>query len=363
MYNIDNCDGGGGGGGGGISLTSKKKFKRNNRATFKKLKHMKQLEKFKEKLQHFGWRYNFINNNVPYYIGEELDNIRENELIKEYTKSLLVKAINTHSDKSNYEILYATGLSKKYINKLIYVIHPLYNTCYTHNQLLDIAIEYALGIYEKILKNDQKYLVNTVNLDTWVPDTTFKYLCNISKHLNTKLCENALLNFPDINNENSRLFFHATNIRSALSIVKQGISHIDGRKCLDFGINPSFYMTPDIKIAINWSNKKQRLWEGETCILIFRIPHIYMDAMKGKVFENATSEWEELVTSSRRCIVKMNDLDLFDTVYGPMASNIHAIDKNNKFARPHNILKFQLASKSVMSDMYFNKCYAGIIFI
>ena len=34
-----------------------------------------------------------------------------------------------------------------------------------------------------------------------------------------------------------------------------------------------------------------------------------MDAMKGKVFENATSEWEELVTSSRRCIVKMNDLD------------------------------------------------------
>ena len=99
------------------------------------------------------------------------------------------------------------------------------------------------------------------------------------------------------------------------------------------------------------------------CILVFKIPHVFLEAMKCKVFKSATAEWEERVTSSRRCIVKSNDLDMFDTLYGPMASNIHSIEQDNKFARPHNTPKFQLASKSVASDDYYNKCFAGALFM
>ena len=57
-----------------------------------------------------------------------------------------------------------------------------------------------------------------------------------------------------------------------------------------------------------------------------------------------------------------NPLTGKQTVYVPDFF-IQYIDKNNKIARPHSILKFQLASKSVISDMYYNKCYAGIMFI
>jgi hypothetical protein len=261
-------------------------------------------------------------------------------------------------------MLYAAGLSRRHANRLAYVILPLHKTCYTQIQLLEIAVEYALGMYDKVLKPGQTYFVDTPVMDTWIPNTTFKYACNVSEstHLYIRAFEVVLQSFPDLHGS-AKLYFHATNIRGALSIVRQGISHTDGRKCLDFGINPSFYLTPDIRTAVKWCIKKKRVWQGEMCILVFKIPHVFLEAMKGKVFESATAEWEELVTSSRRCIVKINDLDLFDTVYGPMASNIHSIDKDNKFARPHKTPKFQLASKSVASDAYYNKCFSGALFM
>ena len=40
--------------------------------------------------------------------------------------------------------------------------------------------------------------------------------------------------------------FHATNWESALSIASTGPDFTSGRRCLDFGIRPSFYVTPDV---------------------------------------------------------------------------------------------------------------------
>ena len=88
------------------------------------------------------------------------------------------------------------------------------------------------------------------------------------------------------------------------------------------------------------------------------IPTVSTIALNTKIFTEATNEWQELVTSSRRCKVKFNLLDRFDAIYGPMAANINGIQS----AYPHKKPKFQLASKTIESDIYYKSCYAGTIF-
>jgi hypothetical protein len=184
----------------------------------------------------------------------------------------------------------------------------------------------------------------------------FKYIYNIDK----VPLEDAPSTLPGIYTS-TKVFFHATNLRSAIDIAEQGISHASGRKCMDFGILPSFYMTPDVSVAIEWCTVNKLRWQGEMCILVFIIPTASSVALKTKEFDSNTSEWIDLVTSSRRCKMKFNDLDKFDAVYGPMVANVKSI--HSKLARPHKKLKFQLASKSIASDVYFKSCFAGAIFM
>ena len=337
--------------GGGRALV--KKPKKQSAAA----RHKRQLEKFKARLHELGWRRSFIASHVDEYIGEELDEHTEGVLLDEHAKSWIQTANKNNEGLRDCDLLHAAGLSKRLARKLSDIIEPLYNTCYTRSQLLEIAIEYALEKYEKVMKPGQEYYIGTPASDIWTPNLIFKSVYNVSG----RVCEvNLLRSFPG-NNPSERLFFHATNIRSALQIVNQGISHRRGRECLDFGIYPSFYMTPDLSAAFEWSKKKKQVWQGEMCILVYSIPYNSWNVLNGKWFNSADSQWTDLVTSSRRCGVESNDLDLFDAVYGPMAANIEYI--KNKLARPHKTPKFQLASKSIASDRYFKTCFAGAIFM
>ena len=325
-------------------------------------RYKKQLEHFKKRLHDMGWRVSFLNATLGLddnLLGEELDERPEDSLVEEYAKSW-VKVEQCASSNCDEGILYAAGLTRRISKKLSDVIAPLHNTCYSHRQLLDIAIEYVIGKYDKILKPGQVYLIDTPYTGVWTPNATFEYVYNAADFDRMSHPQDSL---PGAKTSGSgKLFFHATSCRSALHIGRNGIFHLKGRGCLDFGIQPAFYMTPDFNTAIEWCNKNKLRWKGELCILVFNIPMNTLQTLNSKSYDSATSEWVALVTSSRQCRDDINDLDWFDVVYGPMAANVKPIEKENKEARAHKPPKFQLASKSNESDRYFAKKVVGVIF-
>jgi hypothetical protein len=343
--------------GGGVALNTKSSsaIRKQSKQT-RKMRHKRQFENFKARLCELGWRKSFIDVHVDSLVGQDLDEQHEEILMETMAKEWVLMYHDTRNTSTMSTMLYDAGFTRKMANKLSEVIAPLRNTCYTCRQLLDIAIEYAVGRYDKVLPLAHAgYYVDTQE-EVWVPHAMFKYVYNapILSRLSSIPTQHV--------RPQHKLFFHATNYRSALNILQYGISHSRGRPCLDFGIKSSFYMTPELSIAIAWCDANRVRWKGELCIMMFSIPTSdSLQALSCKLYEAASAEWVKLVTESRRCKVHINELDRFDAVYGPMASNVQSM-KNNALARPHRTLKYQLASKSDASDMYFRNCYEGTIF-
>ena len=337
--------------GGGLALAA------SSNKSNRKIRHTRQLGKFKERLHELGWRKTYVNRHVEDYVGADLDEQPEHVLLDTWAKSW----IPDDSDATEAQILYSAGLTRKMAKQLSLVIAPLQKSCYTRNQLIEIAIEYALGKYAPVLKPGQEYLVEIPQRDVWVPNARFKYVYNVSDFESLRL-PSFPMEFPSgMTGVNAKMFFHATNYRSVIHIATYGIDHLKGRRCLDFGIQPGFYMTPDLSTAIEWCSVNRQRWHDELCIIVYSIPTDALKALKCKIFANPDEEWKTLVTESRRCHERINALDRFDAVYGPMAANVQSI--KTKLVRPHKTPKFQLASKSNDSDDYFAKCFAGAIFI
>ena len=352
--------------GGGLAKPTPVKTKQSRR----RARYLKHLDHFRDRLHELGWRRSFISANVwdGAIPAHDFDEQPESVLLDEMTKSWLPlrqeygddRLHNTETE-TDIDLLCSAGLKRRVAQRLCEVIAPLQKTCYTERQLLEIAVEYALGKHEKIMKPSQEYFVDTQSTDTWTPNAIFEYVYNVSdfSSLSDKSGAQAIMrSLPGVHSS-ATLFYHATSCRSIQSIVTYGVDHTRGRRCLDFGIRPSFYVTPDLNTAVAWCHANERLWQGEMCILVFSLPDS-LRALKRKVFNDADEEWASLVAFSRRCVVKMNVLDTFDVVYGPMAANIKSIKTN--LARPHKTPKFQLASKSNDSDTYMAKHIAGAIF-
>ena len=261
------------------------------------------------------------------------------------------------------QIFKACGLKRHTIKIVIDVITPLLDTCYATHHLYDIATEYLVNSL-MIQRNNNPFYIGIENpVNTWIEDVKYKWYYNIShtnskRHINSQMAS-ILDKFLIPKDQKHQLFFHATTWRYASDII-QNITHDKGRLCLDFGMSRSFYLTPNIHIAIEWCAKNNKSWFGETCILIYNINLASIKTQLHKVFTNADDEWTQLVTDSRRCVKNM--LDKCDYVYGPMAANPNEI-KKNEVARSHHEPKYQLASKTENSDELFTQCYAGILFM
>jgi len=260
------------------------------------------------------------------------------------------------------QIFKACGLKRNTIKIVIDVITPLFDTCYATHHLYDIATEYLVNSL-MIHRNNNPFYIGLENpVNTWIEDVQYKWYCNIS-HTNPKRPINSqmasILHKLLPKDQKYQLFFHATTWRYATDII-QNITHDKGRLCLDFGMSRSFYLTPNIHMAIEWCTKNKKSWFDETCILIYNINLATIKTQRHKVFTNADDEWTRLVTESRRCV--KNILDKCDYAYGPMAANPNEIQQN-EVARPHHELRFQLASKTESNDDLFTQCYAGVLFM
>jgi hypothetical protein len=203
-------------------------------------------------------------------------------------------------------------------------------------------------------------LFNEAIVDEWVDHPTLKRIYNCSNTISLESqALDAIADLPPTSGQ-STLFFHATNWQSAVNIATYGIDRTRGRRCLDFGIQPGFYLTPDINVGVQWCQTNASRWDKELCIMVFVVQKPAL--LNSKTFKAANKEWQQLVSHSRHCQGATNALDWVDTVYGPMAANVKAMVENRAIAKTHASPKMQLASKSNLSDRALSECYVGTLF-
>lgn len=228
---------------------------------------------------------------------------------------------------------------------------------YAHDQKLDFIIEHVCTPYKPISQNS--FLFNHTLVNTWYRhDDHENYNSDTIEH-----CEEVLANVISNLVRDDTLYYHCTTYKSALSILEEGVDCNVGKRCLDFGIRPSFYMTPHVHTVLEYYRYLHKIGIDEVCIIVFKLTDHLLHSLKYIRFKSATDEWKYLTTNSRLCQNKSNKLDSYDFVYGPMVANIHQIKQENKLAKTHCPPKFQLASKSERSDNILSKSIHSFIWI
>lgn len=261
---------------------------------------------------------------------------------------------STHHGVSFVSRLKAAGMrtdAATYYGKLL---KPIASS-YTSEQLLDILLEVAAGKFPFIPR---------VPLGQWPYETFTDQEWN-PIHIGDTATN--ILNVPwraklPAFLAGKNLLFHATTWQWALDIQKYGIKIMRGRKCLDFGYNPSFYMTPHFATVYRWCREKQRVWNGQCAIVVFANPPLPGHFHKMS-FIAPTFDWASMVRVSRACDVRQeNAADEMDIVEGPILSN--PVDvilaKAGPKSRP---LRFQCALKSTQAAKWFDRELLGILFL
>lgn len=267
------------------------------------------------------------------------DNIRNN-----------FDTLATSYDKPFKDILEDIGFTKRHTELYLKITKDL--DSYSNHQLIDIIIEYATGKYEPIAPPTKPFLFENE------PEVFFEQMIE-GKPVKTMNCTRSKL--PDLQQHigslgGDSLLYHAASWSGALSIVKDGPLTTIGRKCLDFGMTPSFYMSLNIDIAVDMALKQKHRWHNELAIVIFR--PIKLD--KEKIFASPDQEWKQLTGLSRQC--KVNSLDKLKYIYGPMVSN--AADASiGKPPRTHNPIKYQVAVKGSKATKELAKNILCVLFI
>jgi len=242
------------------------------------------------------------------------------------------------------------GLRKKYRLKYSLIVNNLKDHFGTIH-LAQIIFEYAKGLYDPISTN--VFLFQHENESVWFEQYFEGTKLSCYNAVDNKDVKEAIKSLSSAN----KLFYHATSWKFHNDIMRYGPSHETGRKCLDFGINRSFYLTPDLDSALDWATRER--FNNEGCIIVFSLN---IDLFKkAKTFNGPNDEWKHLVKISRMCEVPRNELDNYNFVYGPMLKNISQIRTSE--AQPHFPYKWQLASKSDSSDRFLKKNIVGTIFL
>lgn len=272
------------------------------------------------------------------------------------------------NDGSSYrlsESLQQIGFEKTKADILEDLFVPFINNSFTYKQVLYKCIQYAFSPYKPIIpKQSYQHFFSQENItNKWVSYKKSKiYNINVTcAAQNKSIVEENVI--KPIENKESLLFYHATDWRSAIAIMK-AIQHEVGRDCLDFGYLPSFYCSNTIQHALDWGERYSKHKQNEIAIVMFQIP-IRIDSHLQVVNLDKKNEWEQLVTKSRKCTPKpirseINELLHIDLVFGPMLKNPQDVIQGKK-PLTHNPTRFQLASKTTNGDTFLQKYLVGSI--
>jgi hypothetical protein len=252
--------------------------------------------------------------------------------------------------------LYSVGLTKKTADALWDAVSSLVDYSLTDVQLFDVCVSWTLGAFRATKGSSVAFPSSPRVVDTWFELAPGMFAYNMHERR-----EDVVRTLPVMTTRNSRLWFHATSWRGFDTILAIGIVPSKGRKCLDFGILPSFYVTPQYSTGLEYADKCARLWKGEACILAFRL-HVSPKGLRTKSFESATPEWRELVGSSRMCVDEFNELDTYDVIYGPMVANPNDASLGSR-PKTHRVPKLQLAAKKERACEFLMRSLVGVVFL
>jgi len=319
-------------------------------------------------LHELGWRTDYLAATFPYMHDDLLSNWPDNLIIKNIFSRKIRQQDYRHTIK---ESLQRIGLHESVATKLDTILEPLQDAYYTHEQILDIAIEYILGDYQPITPPNTSHPFGPEIVNQWqtvnvIRNDTSKAcnIYNIPYHCTTnrglEQCNQALLVLSNPDSP-STYYFHATTWDGSTGVLHR-VDHQKGRTCLDFGIHPGFYMTPDISTCVEWCRKHKTTWSNETAIVVFRLPNTLPTHIQWKNLEG--SEWTLVTKEARRC--KREDeiilVDDYDFVYGNMVSNPKGVRYKGQQPTHHQPPKKQLVSRTPSADRILRSCVVGCLY-
>ena len=257
------------------------------------------------------------------------------------------------------------ALNKSTAEELAAVLRPLQGSCYTDTQLYNIGVGYLLGYYKPARGPKAQFFHKTGQTNTWIqPEPTATPYINIPRACTTSALtpvDAALNTHYSANQEQSTFYYHATSWSYAASILEY-IDFTRGSRCQDFGLTPGFYLSDVLEHAINWGEKKSRLFKNEVAIVVFRIPQRIMKDMHYRVLDG--SLWSRVVKESRRCIGtnEVAEIRGDDFLYGSMVANPQGVRDGLEEPVEHAVPKKQLVSRSRRADAFLQGCIAGCIY-
>jgi hypothetical protein len=257
--------------------------------------------------------------------------------------------------------LAALGLLPEVVAVLVPLLEPLQNSSYTDYQILDTAILYLLGNYAPIAPINTTHIIQSDQVNKWVEYEDSIQIYNLSQNCSM----NALLFLDEAVSQlplatGHSFFFHTTSWGGSLNIIDK-VDRMVGRRCLDFGIYPGFYMSETVRDCLDWGAKKSKIWGNETAIMIFAIPntlpsHVSLKELQGR-------EWLNITKQARECKLtqELKSIRSVDLLYGNMVSNVVVVSMGEN-PIPHTPPKKQLVSKSDNGDTFIHSCLVGCIY-
>jgi hypothetical protein len=234
-----------------------------------------------------------------------------------------------------------------------------------------MGIEQIFGFLFTSIGNegDSHYIDSPIGLDNWFKHDKEIPIINVSFKVNideTKKMKTFIdkINSNNLSNENE-LFYHTTTWNWAFHVMEK-INHSHGRKCLDFGLLPGFYMGTRIKDTLEWGERifYSRGSKGEVATVIFSIPKKKPNNIRYK--ELVGDEWKYVVKMSRKCQAppfhdELPEVDGIDLIYGYMLRNSETV-KHGSPPMKYEDNKKQLVSKTDKGDQYLQTKILGVIF-
>lgn len=114
--------------------------------------------------------------------------------------------------------------------------------------------------------------------------------------------------------------------------------------------------------CLTWGTKKNKLWRGETAILIFAVPTTLPPPFSFKELQG--SEWSSITTQARECkgTREVSAIRAIDFLYGDMVSNPTAVERGTHAPATHKPAKKQFVSKTDAGDAFLDTCLKGCVY-
>lgn len=309
------------------------------------------------KFQSLGFKKSFVENRLQNIKEKDIEDIPLDVIVTGFANAW----IHQKGDIDN--TLENMGLNKSTTEELAAVLKPLHGSSYTDTQLYNIGIGYLLGYYKPARGSKAKFFRSANHVDTWINEGNVPFI-NIGhacRRLYESTVEAAINRLYSANNGETTLYYHATSWSYAMSILEY-IDFTRGSRCQDFGITPGFYLSDVLENALDWGEKKSRLFKNEVAIIIFHIPQSITKDTHYRILDGKL--WSKVVKESRLCAQSNELVEIrnYDFLYGSMLANPTAVRDGLEEPVEHGSAKKQLVSRSRRGDAFLQSHILGCIY-